>query len=87
MSGMRPNALLACAALLLLVADVAAAAPPFEPVEYRVQLDVVSEGYDGNFCWFHPRAGPPSLPGTTRRPARSRRGAVKSEFPSSSHNR
>jgi len=69
MSGMRPNAWLACAALLLLVADVAAAAAPFEPVEYRVQLDVVSEGYDGNFCWFHPRAGPSSLPGTTRRPA------------------
>lgn len=28
---------------------------------YRVQLDVVSEGYDGQTCWFHPRAG--AIPG------------------------
>src|SRR2546430_15897134 len=28
-----------------------------EPVAYKVQLDVISEGFDGKFCWFHPRAG------------------------------
>ena len=28
---------------------------------FRVQLDVVSEGYDGKTCWFHPRAG--AIPG------------------------
>lgn len=33
------------------------------PVNYRVQLDVISEGYDGQTCWFHPRAG--AIPGTT----------------------
>ena len=27
----------------------------------RVQLDVISEGYDGKSCWFHPRAG--AIPG------------------------
>ena len=27
----------------------------------RVQLDVISEGYDGKSCWFHPRAG--TIPG------------------------
>jgi hypothetical protein len=32
-----------------------------EPVAYKVQLDVVSEGFDGKFCWFHPRAG--AIPG------------------------
>src|SRR6185295_9305835 len=31
------------------------------PVAYRLQLDVVSEGYDGLTCWFHPRAG--AIPG------------------------
>lgn len=40
----------------------AAAATP-APVAYRVVLDVVSEGYDGRTCWFHPRAG--ALPGPT----------------------
>jgi hypothetical protein len=28
---------------------------------YRVQLDVVSQGYDGKTCWVHPRAG--TIPG------------------------
>lgn len=32
-------------------------------VSYRVQLDVVTEGYDGQTCWFHPRAG--AIPGPT----------------------
>ena len=30
---------------------------------YDVRLDVVSEGYDGKTCWFHPRAG--AIPGKT----------------------
>lgn len=33
------------------------------PVPYRVQLDVIREGYDGVMCWFHPRAG--AMPGPT----------------------
>ena len=40
---------------------VDAADPTVAPVSYRVQLDVVSEGYDGQTCWFHPRAG--AIPG------------------------
>ena len=31
------------------------------PVAYRLQLDTVSDGYDGQMCWFHPRAG--AIPG------------------------
>lgn len=31
------------------------------PVAYRLQLDVVAEGMDGDKCWFHPRAG--AVPG------------------------
>jgi hypothetical protein len=34
---------------------------PVEPVRYKVQLDVISDGYDGETCWFHPRAG--AIPG------------------------
>ncbi|MBI5693246.1 MAG: exo-alpha-sialidase [Verrucomicrobia bacterium] len=33
------------------------------PVAYRLQLDVVTEGMDGDKCWFHPRAG--AIPGPT----------------------
>jgi len=40
---------------------VAAAAPA--PVPYRLQLDTISDGYDGQMCWFHPRAG--AIPGPT----------------------
>ncbi|MCX7044812.1 MAG: exo-alpha-sialidase [Candidatus Sumerlaeota bacterium] len=28
---------------------------------FRVQLDVISDGYDGKTCWFHPHAG--AIPG------------------------
>jgi hypothetical protein len=46
----------------LLGSVVAAAAEPVVgPVSYRLQLDVVSEGFDGKTCWFHPRAG--AIPG------------------------
>jgi len=37
--------------------------PP--PVGYTLHLDIVSEGYDGQTCWFHPRAG--TIPGPTPR--------------------
>src|SRR5215212_2369911 len=30
---------------------------------YRIQLDVISRGYDGKTCWVHPRAG--TIPGET----------------------
>ena len=56
-------ALFTLASLLVLVARGARAEAPFVPVEYHVQLDVVSEGYDGKFCWFHPRAG--AIPGSS----------------------
>lgn len=42
-----------------------ASAAEVRPVGYRVQLDVVSEGFDGQTCWFHPRAG--AIPGSTPR--------------------
>lgn len=38
-----------------------AANPPITSVSYRLQLDVISDGYDGQTCWFHPRAG--AIPG------------------------
>src|SRR5947209_7433225 len=53
-----PRANLVRLALLLLAAT---AALGVEPVAYNVQLDVISEGFDGKFCWFHPRAG--AIPG------------------------
>ncbi|QDU19821.1 sialidase family protein [Urbifossiella limnaea] len=34
-----------------------------KPVGFKLQLDVVSDGYDGKTCWFHPRAG--AIPGAT----------------------
>jgi len=34
-----------------------------EPAGFQVRLDIVSEGYDGKTCWFHPRAG--AIPGGT----------------------
>src|SRR5687767_289262 len=46
-------------AILLSITTACAIASP--PPDYRVQLDVVTEGFDGKFCWFHPRAG--AIPG------------------------
>ncbi len=34
-----------------------------EPVGYRIQLDKLSDGFDGKTCWVHPRAG--AIPGAT----------------------
>lgn len=48
---------------LFLALPAAFAAPALLPIGYRVQLDVVSEGFDGKTCWFHPRAG--AIPGPT----------------------
>lgn len=62
MNVLTRNTLLIFSTVLPLLAATAADAP-VTPVEYRVQLDVVSEGYDGKFCWFHPRAG--AIPGPT----------------------
>ena len=45
--------------LLLAAAWPSPAAPA--PVPYRLQLDVVAEGMNGDKCWFHPRAG--AIPG------------------------
>ena len=39
----------------------AAEAEPAEPARYQARLEVVLEGYNGNTCWFHPRAG--AIPG------------------------
>lgn len=54
----RAAALLPLATLLPLTGTRSAEAPP----GYRVDLRVVSEGFDGKTCWFHPRAG--ALPGS-----------------------
>jgi hypothetical protein len=54
-------ALRSCFWLALLFPPAAAAVPAEAPVAYRVRLAVVSEGYDGKTCWFHPRAG--AIPG------------------------
>ena len=49
--------------LLGLVVVHAALAAEVKPVAYRLQLDVVSDEFDGKLCWFHPRAG--AIPGRT----------------------
>ena len=36
-------------------ADKAPVTAPF--VNYRIALDTIHRGYDGNYCWVHPRAG------------------------------
>jgi hypothetical protein len=46
---------------IALLAVLGTPCPAAVPVGYRVQLDVVSEGFDGATCWFHPRAG--AIPG------------------------
>lgn len=48
---------------IALIAAATAGAAPVTPVGFHVQLDVISEGYDGKVCWFHPRAG--AIPGPT----------------------
>lgn len=55
---MKTPALLLAASLAF---AVGAAEQAVTPVAYQLRLDVVSDGYDGEFCWFHPRAG--AIPG------------------------
>src|SRR5712675_1019410 len=45
----------------LLAAAQARAADPAPA--FRIQLDIISRGYDGQTCWVHPRAG--AIPGAT----------------------
>jgi hypothetical protein len=52
---------LICVAALLLLAALSPAADVPAGAEYTLKLDVVSDGYDGKTCWFHPRAG--AIPG------------------------
>ncbi len=52
------SAVLAQASLVASAATSAVA-----PVPYLLQLDVVTEGMDGDKCWFHPRPG--AIPGPT----------------------
>ncbi|MGZ4961775.1 MAG: hypothetical protein ACXWBP_08660 [Limisphaerales bacterium] len=28
-----------------------------KPPGFKLRLEVITEGYDGKFCWFHPMAG------------------------------
>jgi hypothetical protein len=50
-----------CLALTPGISPAAEQAPP--PPRYQARLEVISEGYDGKTCWFHPRAG--AIPGKT----------------------
>ena len=59
---MTPSKILRPFAAFML-ATISAVAADVPIVPYRVQLDVVTEGYDGKTCWFHPRAG--AIPGRT----------------------
>lgn len=53
---MNAKTCLILAPLLAALAGQLAAEPG-----YRIQLDVISRGYDGQTCWVHPRAG--TIPG------------------------
>lgn len=55
----RPACLLLSLAVLSLAAARAADRAPVETgvVHYKVLLDTVTRGYDGQYCWVHPRAG------------------------------
>lgn len=41
-------------------------AEPAAALEYELFLDLLSDGYDGETCWFHPRAG--AMPGRGSQP-------------------
>lgn len=51
------------AAAVFALGAVGAVPAAVTPVAYRLQLDTISDGYDGQMCWFHPRAG--AIPGAT----------------------
>ena len=48
-----------CAALLLAMSTALTGADA--PPGFRIQLDTIHRGYDGDTCWVHPRAG--AIPG------------------------
>ena len=50
-------------ALLLLLPAAAAPLSRAGEANFRIQLDTISEGFDGKTCWVHPRAG--AIPGAT----------------------
>jgi hypothetical protein len=56
-----PQLRIVFALALVLPGSTPAAEPGVRPVGYEIQLDVIAEGYDGQTCWFHPRAG--AIPG------------------------
>lgn len=55
-----PN-LAALLAVLCMTMTTLLEARAVEAVDYRVQLDVISDGYESEYCWIHPRAG--AIPG------------------------
>ena len=56
-------ALVIWASLVFAISSLVAADRAPTPVDYRIQLDVISDGYEPPTCWFHPRAG--AIPGAT----------------------
>ena len=58
--------------LVVLLGGVASALAAPQPVDYDIRLDVVSQGFDKQTCWVHPRAGvipgnPPTVVMTTQK--------------------
>jgi len=47
--------------LLFLVASSLGRVAAVEPLTFDIKLDTVYQQWDGDFCWFHPRAG--AIPG------------------------
>ena len=54
----RRSAVLAAITFLSAAVEAADKAPvETGVVHYKILLDTVTKGYDGNYCWVHPRAG------------------------------
>ena len=54
----RRSAVLAAITFLSAAVEAADKAPvETGVVHYKIVLDTVTKGYDGNYCWVHPRAG------------------------------
>ncbi|MCA9445341.1 MAG: exo-alpha-sialidase, partial [Candidatus Omnitrophica bacterium] len=45
------------ALLVLILVMGSEASMAFEEVDYDIELDTVTSGYEGGMCWVHPRAG------------------------------
>jgi len=68
MTGLKMRTGLAAAAWLAVAGVYAAPAQAQQqqeptPVDYRIQLDTITSGFDNKTCWVHPRAG--TIPGDT----------------------